>query len=66
MPPNYYTCKGRVIWDDPDDPVVGNVIVRDDGRFVLDNTLQQALSQIWRDHGNLAPVTVTITVQEGE
>lgn len=66
MPPNLYTCDGRVIWDEPDDPVVGNVRQLDSGRFILDNMLQQTLSQVWRDHGNLTPIRVVITVKEGD
>ena len=60
---NEYTCKGRIVWDDPDDPTVCNVSMRDDGSCVVDNVLQQVLAEVWRDHGNLASCKVRITVE---
>lgn len=58
---NLYTLEGMVIWDDLDPTVVG-IKMRGNKPPIVDLTLQQTLAQIWRDHGNLTPVRVTIEV----
>lgn len=59
-----YTCEGILIWDDPDDPKVANIVKWVNGKPVVDLVLQQTLAEVWRKYGNLTPVKVTVEVTE--